>query len=201
MRPTDSSMRFTVAVTGQLLCWLLVLPSATGAAQGIDVDSADLALRGGRLASGAWGCGFSILANHRTRDDPHLEWDVNVDQVNNGTQIAVSVTAASFTVAHKARGVRAPATEVTFMIDQDPLPVRIHMATAADSQGAVRGELGTDDADRLFAAVGAGSFITLTLEATGREDESLRFHFARDSAGPAQGAFAELCRPATAAPR
>jgi hypothetical protein len=171
------------------------------AGQGIDVDRADLYLRGGRLASGSWGCGFAILANHRTRDDPHVEWDISVEQVNNGRQISVSVAAASFTVSHKSRAARTPVAQLSFAIDQDPVPIRVHFAAPAGADGAVHAGLASEDASRLYAAVGAGSFITLVLDFPDRSSESLRFHFGRDSAGPAQGAFAELCRPVPAATR
>ena len=172
----------------------LLLPMITQG-QGIDVDPADLYLRGGRLASDAWGCGFAILANHRTRDDPHVEWDISVEQVNNGSHIVVSVAAASFTVTHKSRAVRAPAAQLSFAMDQDLQPIRVTFLHPAGADGSVRAELAGDDASRLFTAVGAGSFITLVLESPDRPAESLRFHFVRDSTGPAQGAFAELCRP------
>jgi hypothetical protein len=124
---------------------------------------------------------------------------VSVDQVNNGRQIEASASVASFTVAHRARSARTAANVLAFTIDDDPLPIRVPMAATADSQGAVRGALAADDATRLFAAVGAGSFVTLTLEFAEREPESLRFHFVRDTTGPAQGVFAELCRPQAAA--
>jgi hypothetical protein len=198
---TAVSMRDPAATSRRLLGLLVILLPAVTAGQGIDVDRADLYLRGGRLASGAWGCGFAILANHRTRDDPHVEWDVNVEQVNNGSHIVVTVTAASFTVMHKSRSVRAPPADLTFAVDQDSQPIRVHFAGAADAEGAVHGELVSDEASRLFAAVGAGSFVTMVLEFPDRHLESLRFHFARDSSGPAQGAFAELCRPVAAAAR
>ncbi len=178
----------------------LLMPVLT-AGQAIDVDRADLYLRGGRLASGAWGCGFAILANHRTRADPHVEWDISVEQVNNGRQIFVNVAAASFTVTHKSRLARPPVTQLSFAIDQDPDPIRVSFAAPAGADGAVHATLAGDDASRLYAAVGAGSFITLALDFPDRASESLRFHFVRDSAGPAQGAFAELCRPVAAASR
>jgi hypothetical protein len=184
-----------------LLGLLVLLMPVVTAGQGIDVDRADLFLRGGRLASGAWGCGFAILANHRTRDDPHVEWDINVEQVNNGSHILVSVTAASFSVTHRLRTARAPATQLVFAADQDPQPMRVRFAGPVDAEGAVRGALAGDEASRLFAAVGAGSFITMVLDFPDRQPESLRFHFVRESAGPAQGALDELCRPVAAAAR
>lgn len=177
----------------------LLLPAVT-VGQGIDVDRADLYLRGGRLPSGAWGCGFAILANHRTRDDPHVEWDISVEQVNNGSHIAVSVAAASYTVTHKSRHARPPPAQLSFAIDEDPELIRVRFADPAGTDGAVHAQLATDDASRLYAAVGAGSFITLLLESPERAAESLRFHFTRDSSGPAQGAFAELCAPVPASP-
>ena len=186
------------AARARWLGWLTLLLPVVTAGQGIDVDRADLYLRGGRLASGAWGCGFAILANHRTRDDPHVEWDVSVEQANNGRQIAVSVSAASFTVSHKSRAARTPVAQLSFAIDQDPQPIRVRFADPAGADGAVHAALASEEASRLYAAVGAGSFITLLLEFPDQASQALRFHFVRDSAGPAQGAFAELCRPVAA---
>ena len=191
-------LRHPAAAYQRWLGLLAVLVPVLSAGQGIDVDRADLYLRGGRLASGAWGCGFALLANHRTRDDPHVEWDISVEQVNNGRQISVSVAAASFTVSHKSRAARSPVAQLSFAIDQDPQPIRVRFAAAAAADGAVHAGIASDDASRLYAAVGAGSFITLVLDFPDRASESLRFHFGRDSAGPAQGAFAELCRPVAA---
>jgi hypothetical protein len=175
---------------------LALLVPVVAAAQGIDVQRGDLYLHGGRLASGAWGCGFAILANHRTREDPHVEWDINVEQVNNGILIRTAVTAASFTVTRKARSLRALAGGLSFVIDQDPDPIRVHATDAANSDGTLRGELASDDANRLLAAVGAGSFVTILVGMQAQPAESLRFHFVRDTAVPAQDVFTELCRPA-----
>lgn len=197
---THPSPGLPLAACHAVLGLLALLLPTVSAGQGIDVDRADLYLRGGRLPSGAWGCGFAILANHRTRDDPHVEWDVSVEQSNNGSHIAVSVTAASYTVTHKSRRARSPVVQLSFAIDQDPEPIRVRFAAPAGADGAVHAQLGNDDASRLYAAVGAGSFITLLLESPDRAPESLRFHFTRDSSGPAQGAFAELCAPVPAAP-
>ena len=180
---------------------LVLLLAVVAFGQGIDVDRADLYLRGGRLGSGAWGCGFAILANHRTRDDPHVEWDISVEQVNNGSQILVNVAAASFTVTHKSRLARTPVRQLSFAIDEDPQPVRVHFPDPAATDGAVHAGLANDDASRLYAAVGAGRFVTALLEFADRPPESLRFHFVPDGHGPAQGALAELCRPVPASPR
>jgi hypothetical protein len=168
--------------------------------QGIDVERADLYLRGGRLASGAWGCGFAILANHRTRDDPHVERDISVEQVNNGSHIATGVTAASFMVSHKARQARTPVTHLSFAIDQDPDPIDVRFA-AAGADGAVHAALATDDATRLYAAVDAGSFITLNMDYQDLPSDALRFRLVPDGAAQAQGALARLCTPLPAAHR
>ncbi len=175
----------------------LLLPVVT-AGQGIDVERADLYLRGGRLASGAWGCGFAILANHRTRDDPHVERDISVEQVNNGRSIATAVTAASFTVSHKSRQARAPVTHLSFAIDQDPDPIEVRFESAA-SDGAVHAALSSEDATRLYAAVDAGSFITLKLDYSDQPSDALRFRFMSEGAAPARGALAQLCTPLPAA--
>jgi hypothetical protein len=171
----------------------LLLPALTGG-QGIDVERAELYLRGGRLPSGAWGCGFAILANHRTREDPHVEWDINVEQVNNGSQIRTEVTAASFTVTRKSRSVRPLTGPLSFAIDQDPQPILVRTRAAAGA-GTVEGDLSAADATRLFAAVGAGSFITITVGAAQEPDGSLRFHLAHEGAGPGADVFSELCKP------
>ncbi len=174
----------------------MILPAL--AAGHVDVERGDLYLHGGRLASGAWGCGFAILANHRTRDDPHAEWDISVEQVNNGRLIKTSVTAASFTVARKSRIARATVAGLSFVIDEDPLPVALRFENSPDTDGVVRGDLTSDQAARLFGAVDAGSFITVTLSFPGADAESLRFHFVRNGGASAPGALTELCRPTAA---
>jgi hypothetical protein len=177
----------------------LLLPVVT-AGQGIDVERSDLYLRGGRLASGSWGCGFAILANHRTRDDPHVERDISVEQVNNGSHIATGVTAASFTVSHKARQARTPVTHLSFAIDQDPEPIDVRFE-AAGADGVAHAALATDDATRLYAAVDAGTLITLNLDYEELPADSLRFRFVPGGATAAHGALAQLCTPVPAAHR
>ncbi|MBS0577841.1 MAG: hypothetical protein JSR36_01110 [Proteobacteria bacterium] len=189
--------------TRRLLALLTTLPGllavlapivATG--QDVDVDRADIYLRGGRLPSGAWSCGFAILANHRTRDDPHIEWDVNVEQVNNGTRIVTSVSAASFTVSHRTRLARALGGELSFVLE--PAADPIHLSATGQADGSIHAELANEDATRLFAAVGSGSVVTIIVRMQDGAVESLRFHLTRDTAGSAQGAFASLCRPGQA---
>jgi hypothetical protein len=176
---------------------LAVLVPIVATGQDVDVDRGDIYLRGGRLPSGAWGCGFAILANHRTRDDPHVEWDINVEQVNNGARIATAISAASYTVTHRERILRPLDGQLSFAIDQDASPIRLSAAGQAD--GTFHADLSSDDATRLFAAVGAGTAVTIIVGMQDGAVESLRFHLTRDGTAPAQGPFASLCRPAPAA--
>jgi hypothetical protein len=187
------------ALLGALL--MALAPGMTASQVVDEVDRGDLYLRGGRLASGAWGCGFAILANHRTREDPHVEWEINVEQVNDGSQIKTSVGAASFMVTRKTRTARAPATGLSFSMEGDSQPVRVQFGGPPDVQGAVHAELQSTEAVRLFEAVSAARFITLVMAFAEAAPQSFRFHFARASGTPAQGALADLCRPLAATQR
>ena len=176
-----------------LVVLLAAAPQVTCPQSVEDFDRSDLYLRGGKLAGGGWTCGFALLGNHRTREDPHIEWDINVEEATGGTQQHASVDAATYEVAHRARTLRAPITTLSFSIEQDPQPIRalLHAPVAQDS--AVQGELTAEEADRLFAGIDAGRFITIQLGYQTLPAEAIRIHFVADTGASAGSPMSALC--------
>lgn len=181
-----------------LVVLLAAAPQVTCPQSVEDFDRSDLYLRGGKLAGGGWSCGFAILGNHRTREDPHIEWDINVEEATGGTQAHASVAAATYVVAHRSRALREPVTTLSFSIEQDPQPIRaqLHAATAQD--GAVQGDLAAGEAERLFAGIDAGRFITIQLGYEILPAEAIRIHFLADAGASAGSPMSALCHAPTA---
>jgi hypothetical protein len=164
-----------------------------------DFDRSDLYLRGGKLAGGGWTCGFAILGNHRTRDDPHIEWDINVEEATQGSaQPHASVAVATYEVARRSRRLREAVTTLIFSIEQDPQAIRAQLHGPAAQDNAVQGELTAGEADRLFAGIDAGRFITIQLAYQTLPAEAVRVHFVPDVGGPAGNPMSALCDAAQA---
>jgi hypothetical protein len=36
-------------------------------------------------------CGYSVLGNHLSRDNPKIEWDINIDEIAQGSNRAIGV--------------------------------------------------------------------------------------------------------------
>jgi hypothetical protein len=177
-----------------LLVLLAAAPQVTRPQTVEDFDRSDLYLRGGTLAGGGWTCGFVILGNHRTREDPHVEWDINVQEATSSGQAHASVSAATYEVAHRSRLLREPVTSLSFAIEQDPQEIRAQLHGPAAADNAVQGELSAAEAGRLFAGLDAGRFITIQLAYETLPAEAIRVHFVADAGTPGGNPMSALCR-------
>ena len=155
--------------------------STTASAQFVQkFDWDDLYFQGGQLNSGAWLCGFHIRGNHRTHDDPHVEWDINIDQVTTGGDTAVGVSAGTFNVANKTRTGRSPITNFTFSIEHDDQVIPTHLFGKPNIDNAIRGAIDTDQAQKLFAAITDAKAITIALTFADNPPELLGFQYPAD---------------------
>jgi hypothetical protein len=184
-----------------LLILLAAAPQVTCPQSVEDFDRSDVYLRGGKVAGGGWTCGFVILGNHRTREDPHIEWDINVQEATGGAQPHASVAAATYEVAHRSRLLREPVTGLSFSIEQDPREIRAQLHGPAAPDNAVQGELSAGEADRLFAGLDAGRFITIQLVYETLPAEAIRVHFVADAGTPGGNPMSALCQAPAGASR
>jgi hypothetical protein len=72
-------------------------------------------------------CGYSVQGNHLSRDNPKIEWDINIDEIVQGSNRAIGVSAGTFTVEDKKRVPRPPIAELSFTTQDDPNPVEARL--------------------------------------------------------------------------
>jgi hypothetical protein len=92
-----------------LLALLAVLsPSLAPAQEAIKLNMSDVYFQFRPMPKGSAMCGYSILGNHTSRDDPKIEWDINVDEIVQGDNRLVGVSVGTFDVKGKTRTPRRP---------------------------------------------------------------------------------------------
>jgi hypothetical protein len=65
-------------------------------------------------------CGFQIRGNHRSRANPRVEWDINVDEIESGADRLGGVTAGAFDVLGHQLKARPPIVDLGFSIEGNP---------------------------------------------------------------------------------
>jgi hypothetical protein len=45
------------------------------------------------MPKGSAMCGYGVFGNHLSREDPKIEWDMNVDEIVNGAERVAAVSA------------------------------------------------------------------------------------------------------------
>src|SRR5215475_2597273 len=68
-------------------------------------------------------CGYQIRGNHRSRQNPHVEWDLNIDEIVGTGQTVAGVSAGAFTVADHMRAPLPPITGLRFTLTDAAEPV------------------------------------------------------------------------------
>ncbi len=125
-------------------------------------------------------CGFSITANHVSREDPKVEWDVNVDEIIQGDTKVVGVSAGTFNVAAHKRTPRSVITGLEFSADglSDPVPIQIVGSPNPDN--AVRGVIDMARSAALFDALGGPGYVTVSFRYADGTADAVRLHGHRD---------------------
>ena len=105
------------------------------------------------MPKGSAMCGYAILGNHNSRDNPKIEWDINIDEIVQGSSRAIGVSAGTFTVKDKTRAPRAPITELSFSTEDDPDPLAVRLMGTPNVDSGVRGALDLDRAVKLLNTI------------------------------------------------
>jgi hypothetical protein len=58
-----------------------MLPAIALAQDAIKLNMSDVYFQWRPMPKGSAMCGYSILGNHVSRDDPKIEWDINIDEI------------------------------------------------------------------------------------------------------------------------
>jgi hypothetical protein len=126
-------------------------------------------------------CGYSILGNHVSRDDPRIEWDMNIDEIVQGDTRVAGVSAGTFVVKGKTRTPRSPVTELAFTIDEDPELIPAQLVGVPNKDNGVRGTIELVRATKLFNALSNERQIAATLKYADGTSDLLKFAGFRDS--------------------
>jgi hypothetical protein len=145
-------------------------------------------------------CGYSVLGNHLSHDNPKIEWDINIDEIVQGSNRAIGVSAGTFTVKDKTRNPRPPITELSFTTQDDPSPVEAQLLGTPNAYNGIRAALDGDRGARLLRAISEDRKIIATLKYGDGTSDVLKFEGFRDTrkfGGGRNSPFEECLRGTT----
>jgi len=140
-------------------------------------------------------CGFAIRGNHRSRANPHVEWDLNIDQIVSPAGAVAGVSAGTFDVIDHKRKPRTPITRLSFTLPgvADPIVAEIHGVPNADN--GIVALLQSEPASRLFAEFQTERPIVISLQYADRATDQLEVRGFRDRrySGGGKNSYFEEC--------
>ena len=125
-------------------------------------------------------CGFAIRGNHRSSANPHIEWDLNIDQVVTPNGTVAGVSAGTFDVTDHKRKPRAPITELSFTLRGVANPIVAEIRGAPNADNGIVALLQPEPASRLFAEFQTEQPILISLQYADRNADQLEVRGFRD---------------------
>jgi hypothetical protein len=155
------------------------------------------------MPKGSAMCGYTVLGNHLSRDNPKIEWDINFDEVVQGENRAIGVSAGTFTVQDKKRTPRQPITELSFTTQDDPVPVEARLLGTPNIFNGIRAALDMDRGAKLIHSIAEDRWIAATLKYGDGTTDILKFEGFRDNRkfGKGRNSPFEECLRGTLPPR
>jgi hypothetical protein len=95
-------------------------------------------------------CGYEIRGNHRSRQNPHVEWDFNIDEIVASGQTVAGVSAGAFTVEGHKRAPLPPITHLQFTLTDAAEPVVAEIQGSPNRDNGIVALIRTQPAGRLF---------------------------------------------------
>jgi hypothetical protein len=146
--------------------FLTLAPAIAVAQNTIHLDSDDIFLTwqlakppptsrmamGGETTAPTRFCGFQIRGNHRSRANPRVEWDMNIDEINSDAGRVAGVTAGVFDVVGHQRKPRPPIVDLSFSIEGNTQAIPARIVGAPNADNGIKALLETDAANQLFSA-------------------------------------------------
>jgi hypothetical protein len=158
-----------------------ITPSVSLAQDSIKLGMSDIYFQWRPMPKGSAMCGYAVYGNHLSREDPKIEWDMNVDEIVNGPERVAGVSAGTFIVKGKTRTPRPPITELSFTLADHPVPIAAQLVGRPNQDNAVRGTLDLEGATKLFDAFSNEYEITATFKYSDGTSDQLKFAGYRDS--------------------
>jgi hypothetical protein len=159
----------------------IALCSTASAQNVVKLNMSDVYFQWRPMPKGSALCGYSILGNHLSRDNPKVEWDINIDEIVHGSNRAIGVSAGTFTVKDKTREARPPITELSFSTEDDLVPLDVWFLGTPNANNGIRGTLDFDRAKKLFYAISNDHKIIATLKYGDGTSDILKFEGFRDT--------------------
>ena len=187
-----------------LLTLLLTFTVARANAEDIiKLNMSDIVFQWRAPPEGAFVCGYAIQGNRHSWKSPRTEWDINIDEVVQGDNRAVGVSAGSFVVTGKSRTPRAPIIDLVFTTEDEAEPFPAQIIGVPNRDNGVRGKIDLERAPNLFKALSNGRRIDLVLKYADGSSDHLQFSGFRDkreSDHSKNGMFEECLRGRTPVP-
>lgn len=163
-----------------LLAGIAILSTAS-AQNVVKLLQSDIYFQWRPMPKGSAMCGYSILGNHLSRDNPKTEWDINIDEIVQGESRAIGVSAGTFTVEGKKRAPRPPITELSFTTQDDPTPVEARFLGPPNPYNGIRAALDLDRGAKLIHSISEDRQIVATLKYGDGTVDILKFEGFRDT--------------------
>jgi hypothetical protein len=125
-------------------------------------------------------CGFAIRGNHRSSANPHVEWDLNIDQIVTPIGTAGGVSAGSFDVTDHKRKPRPAITQMSFAVAGTADPIVADIRGVPNADNGIVALLQPDPASRLFAQFQTERPIVISLQYADRSSDQLEVRGFRD---------------------
>jgi hypothetical protein len=159
---------------------LVALAATAVAADPIRLSDEDLYFVARPVYKGAGMCGFQIRGNHRSREIPRSEWDLNIDKIVAGDLQVDGITAGAFDVLTSdrktARKPRSPIVSMSFAVKGDSQIIATRIVGAPSADNGVKGMMEPEPAARLFTALLNGKEIQISLSYQDGTSEALQIH-------------------------
>lgn len=167
--------------------------------QGLAVESSHTGTNFTRISkpSGTRLCGFAIRGNHRSSASPHVEWDLNIDQIVTPVGTAGGVSAGSFDVIGHKRTPRPAMTQMSFILTGMPDPIVADIRGVPNADNGVVALLQPEPASRLFAEFQTEDPIIISLQYADQSSDRLEvrgFCDRRKFGGGTNSYFAQCLR-------
>ncbi|HTB87449.1 MAG TPA: hypothetical protein VK743_05840 [Steroidobacteraceae bacterium] len=150
--------------------------------QGLATESSHTGTNFGRISKPSSNrlCGFAIRGNHRSSANPHVEWDLNIDQIITPNGAVGGVSAGAFDVADHKRKPRPAITQLSFIVTgvAEPIVAEIHGIPNADN--GVVALLQPGPASQLFDEFQSERPIVISLQYADRSTDQLEVRGFRD---------------------
>lgn len=125
-------------------------------------------------------CGFAIRGNHESRANPHVEWDLNIDQIITPDRTAAGVSAGSFDVMDHKRKPRPPITNLSFALQGVSDPIVAEIKGVPNAANGIVALIEAEPASRLFAEFDTLRPIVISLKYADGSTDRLEVHGFRD---------------------